>query len=779
MKNLIVKTYILCILSFQALFSYAQYQITGIVADAGSKEKLEFANVKLLTTDSVFVKGTTTKQDGNFMIAYLPQGNFILVASCMGYSDSYLNVSGLNANLDVETISIKPNAITLNTITVQASQITTKDDRQLIYPTTMQKKAANNGLILLRNLQLPGIDINPIKRTIESFQDGNVAIYLNGISGSIDEINALTPDEIIRIEYYDTPGMKYKGAAAVIDFITKQRISGGNVSAYLQNALSDAVVSYNALSTKYNYKKSEFGFISSWSRSKLFWTHENDDAFVFPDKIIARTETGDPAKYLDDKVNLAFIYSLRDADKYIFNIKLRNNFTDIPNNFMDRTGVIYYSDSNDPLFLSEHSTERINSPAIDIYYQQNLKNKQILIVNLVGTHINTRTSRSYMEKSEQQLLSNIYSQIEGKKNSVIAEGIYEKQYDKGKLTGGIKHFQSYTENKYAGNVTSVVDLDFAETYAYLEYRMNRKKFNYTFGLGGTRTFNQQKEESSVRYIFRPKIGITYTIAKNFNIKYEANIVNHSPALSDLNGIEQAIDSFQIKRGNPDLYTTPSYNNKITLFFSKGIWTTNLISGYNYANQPIMESVLFENDKFIKMAENQKNSHRFNVNLGLKIRPVNYITLSLSPGVWHYISNGKNYSHTYTNWHLNASLLANYKNWSFYTDVRTRRNILSGEEINYGERLHTTSIMYNANQWSLSLGMINPFTKEYSQYSRNLSTLTPSYTKVASNNLGQVALLNFSWNLNWGVKYDPGKKRIENDDMDTGIMSGKGEKKIGF
>jgi hypothetical protein len=688
-----------------------------------------------------------------------------------------LNIPDLNTDRNAGIVFIQANSIALTAVTVQASQVIAKDDRYLIIPTEMQKKASSNGLNLLRNLQLPNIYINPVKNSIESLQEGNVLVYLNGIPSSTDEITALTPSEIIRIEYHDAPGIKYKNAATVIDFITRQRVSGGNVSTSLQNALSDVAVSYNLLSAKYNCKKSEFGFLGSYSRTKVFWYYENEDAFLFPDREIHRTETpiGEPSRFLDDKVNFALNYNLREPDKYLLNVKLKNNFTDIPSDFMDRTAVVHYSDSNNPLFVSEHSAERTNTPSIDIYYQHNLKNKQLLIFNLVATYIHTKNSRRYTEKAEQETLSNIYSFIEGKKNSLIVEGIYEKKFDKGTLSGSLNHFQSHSQNNYTGNITSSVSLDFAETHASLEYRFSKNKFNYVFGVGGTRTFNRQKYKKRTHCIFRPKISITYRIDKDFNIRYEANISNQLPSLSDMNEIEQTIDSFQIKRGNPDLYTTPSYNNKMTLFFNQGLVTANFTAGYNYVNRPIMENVLFENNKFIKMMENQKNSRQLFMHLGLKVRPVQYITLSLSPGYWYYISSGRNYLHTLTNWHLNASVLANYKKWSFYADARTRRNTLKGEVINYGERLHTLSVNYSANQWSLGLSMINPFTREYSQYSRNFSRLTPSHTKIATNSLGQILLLHFSWNLNWGVKYESGSRKINNEDTDSGIMTGKGEK----
>jgi hypothetical protein len=767
-----MKILLILVLCLSTTFVHAQYRISGTVIDVDSNENLDFASVRLLTSDSTLVKGAIADNVGKFTLESISRGDYILLVSCLGYTNSYSNISGLNADMDTLIFFLRPSTVTLNTVTVQASQIIQKEDRQIILPTAMQKRVSNNGLNLLRNLQLPEIYIHPVSKTIESLHGGDVGIYLNGISASINDIIALNPNEIRRIEYHDSPGMRYNNAPSVIDFITVRRISGGVVSSDTNNALSDIAVSNNSVTTKYNYKKSEWGLIGAWSHRKVYWVRENEDSFVFPDHTIRRTEIGEPTKYKDHYLDMALNYNLIEPNKYILNIKLRNNFKDVPNDFSNRVGTVYSSDSGDPLSVSDLSTEYSNAPAIDIYYQQQLKNKQLLIFNAVGTYMNTKISRNYMEKTDQQTLYNIHSQVEGEKKSLITEGIYEKKYDKGKLTGGIKHVQSFTKNQYKGNVSALVNMNFAETYTYLEYLMNRNSFSYTFGIGATRTYNHQSDITQTKYTFHPKIGITYNIGNDFRVRYNANLSNNTPALSDMNGIEQVIDSFQIRRGNPGLYVNTSYNNNLTVFFHRGIFTVNLTGGYHYTDKPIMEYVLFENDKFIKIKENQKNNQRFFSNLGLNIRPVKSISINFSPGFGHYISNGNDYSHTYTNYYLNASILGNYKKWSFYADVRTRRNTLAGEIINRGERLHSMNIMYNADSWSIGLGMINPFETEYSQDSKNLSRLTPNYSKVASNDMARIIMLSFSWNINWGVKYDAGRRRMNNNDTDSGIMSGK-------
>ena len=98
---------------------------------------------------------------------------------------------------------------------------------------------------------------------------------------------------------------------------------------------------------------------------------------------------------------------------------------------------LYTSDSDIPVSIYDHTKERNHLPSLDLYYQQNLKNDQRLIFNLVGTYIKSSNTRIYQENQEGIANTELYSDIAGKKYSLIAEGIYEKKLGQGTLTGGM------------------------------------------------------------------------------------------------------------------------------------------------------------------------------------------------------------------------------------------------------------------------------------------------------------------------------------------------------
>lgn len=290
------------------------------------------------------------------------------------------------------------------------------------------------------------------------------------------------------------------------------------------------------------------------------------------------------------------------------------------------------------------------------------------------------------------------------------EGIYEKKLKTGKLSGGIKHTQSYTSNVYDGNVSTNIGLNFAETYGYGEFQWRKDKFNYTFGLGVMRTYNSQGDGKNEKYIFRPTLRIAYNINDNTYIRYNGYISGYSPSLSDLNNVEQEIDSLQIRRGNPNLQTVWFYSNTLNAGFNKGIFGAEFYMRYSYDHKPIMEQITFEDGKFVRSNVNHKGFHRINIETTFKLKPwKDYITFSVSPGLNRYISLGNDYTHTYTNWRMRTSLTANYKRWMLNFELMTRWNNYWGETQDIGEKFHVLMVGYNAEKWSLSAGIRLPKT----------------------------------------------------------------------
>lgn len=95
--------------------------------------------------------------------------------------------------------------IGLGEITIKASSVIRKKDRQLVFPSQDQVKNSMDGLDLTRRLALPRLWVGPNTKSI-SMANGNVQLRINGVLASSLEVAALSPADIKRVEYHDNPG---------------------------------------------------------------------------------------------------------------------------------------------------------------------------------------------------------------------------------------------------------------------------------------------------------------------------------------------------------------------------------------------------------------------------------------------------------------------------------------------------------------------------------------------------------------------------------------------
>jgi hypothetical protein len=300
------------------------------------------------------------------------------------------------------------------------------------------------------------------------------------------------------------------------------------------------------------------------------------------------------------------------------------------------------------------------------------------------------------------------------------------------------------------------------------------KWDFKLGLREKDLYYGQQDSHTGTFSIQPTWQLKYAISDNSYVRYSGSVSNNAPDLADLNNTEQALDTWQVQRGNPALKSYKLTYQDLTMEYNRKLWGIELYSYYSYFHHPIMASIFYENGKFVNMNENQKAKHQFEIETTLTLRPLkDYISINVTPGINRFISYGNTYTHEYTNLYIRGSLLANYKRFFLYAQMNTRNNFLGGETIEYNEKSHSITAGYNAPKWSLSMGMFNPFAKDYSQSSRNLSNLLPSYSEVHSRNLCKVFYLSASFNLGFGHRKETADQKTSNSDTDAGILkSGK-------
>lgn len=762
------------ILLFIFLFSISlqAIDVKGRIIDVNTKKPVEFVTMVLLKTDSTYITGCQTDTLGLFAMAgQFQKQDYLLKASFLGYRTAFIKISNLSSHLDLGDIEMIEESKALGEVTVTANRIINKVDRQIILPDSMQIKSSVNAFDLLSNMSLARLNIDPVNQTIKVGNE-EVQLRINGVRATVQEVAALRSKDILRVEYFEDPGVRFgnENVGAVVNLIVdRQKNYGGYVSVDGRNSPYVGFGDDN-ITFKMNNKASEFGlnyYINYRSYDKR-WT-EQSELLNFPANPVSREQRGieAPMEYQYHRFNLT--YNLTSVDKYVFNVALKNqlynydNTTDFNN---------FYSDKVTPAYSSARRNGFEYTPVLDIYYKQELKNKQSLAVNIVGTYINSDSESNYLESEESVPQTEIYNKVDGNKYSVIGEAVYEKQFKNLTFSAGAKHTQGFADNTYRGNTDTKTEMKNSDSYAFAQIQGKiAKKLGYTLGLGGSRIWFKEGENDAAFYTIRPSVQLNYPFNDNLSVKYSFVVSNRTPSLGQLSSVEQQVDAYQLSRGNPDLKLTNTYNNKLIFNVNKGIFDISTTLGYMYFDKVIVNTYSIEGDKIVSYSDNHKGQHYFYWSGDITAKIIKDIwTLTGWFGLQRDIFNANTgINHTYNAIYGGFRSNVLYKNLSFVIGLNSRYKELWGESIYYGEDWNYIEAGYKHKEAKLSLGMSYPFKDYWSAGSRNISSVKPatSWSYIKEN--GHMLYLRFSWNMSFGRKHEAGKKSLDNTDTDKGIL----------
>lgn len=768
MKLKYILVLFISIVSFVDAFAQ-QINIAANIVDQNNKP-IEYANAQLLNKDSVFIKGIASDQNGKIKLQTNNKQSYWLVISAMGYTPSIIYLKDVASNVELGEIVMQEATTMLDSITVTAQRTIHKLDRQVVFPSTLQQKSANSALDLLYKMALPRLTVNVSEQTIKLIGQGSVLLRINGVNVSSNEIAAIPAKDIIRVEYYDNPGVQFQGQT-LIDFIVKKRESGGSL---YTNLLNSPHVGFgnDMMSTKFNHKNSEWSATYNLSfRDYKKREIESNTIFNFPDNSIERHSDGIPSPFNYQTHNLNLTYNYTIVDKRIFNVTAAGSFFN--NNSHDKA-FNYYSEIPKTEYLStSESKGKSQNPTIDLYYKEVLSKRQNLQFNLVGGYINSTYIRNYQEKNESDgSLSNYYSDVSGKKYSIIGEGVHQIQWEKVQLNSGIKYKLGYTENEYKGTNTENSSLNNSDLYIYSQLQGKLKGLSYGIGAGVSYAYFSDQHKGFKFWTFQPFLSLAQNFGQKVYLQYMFYTNSSVPSLSALSDVSQIIDQYQISQGNPNLKPYRIYSNYLRANYQQNIFQCNLGISHQYYKNAIMQSIYLNEDKskFIFTSSNQKFYQKTGIDGGINWQIIkDILSLNLNGQINWTQSKGNNYNHKYTSYYYGGQLNLNLKQWTINMGANSRYNTLWGETINYGELGSNAEVSYRYKNLNVGLMGLVILSDKWSAGSKNLSKEVPSTSWSYIDDSAPIICLHLSWNFSWGKQSKAGEKTLKNKDSDSGIL----------
>ena len=741
---------------------------------------VEFANIQLLNPkDSSFLCGGVSNANGDFVIP-CQQKQALMKVSFVGYK----TICKLVPIARIGNVRMQANSYLLKGVTVEAARVVEKVDRQIIFPTKEQVKTASNGYDLLDNLSLPTIIVNRAERKVQSLKGGDVQIRINDVKASMQDVLALQPDEVTKVEFINVPGLKYgdSNLDAVINYQVRRRYAG-YVSGVSTMQGTKAGFNNSDGYFKYNVKKSEFSINYSFSyRSVEERSYESLGTYHLPTgETLHRNYLGYDSPFLYTTNNVQLGYNLSEPDKYTLNVRLNFYNHNSPVRGMNQ---LYQESGKANQYLQNNRKMLEQIPSLDIYYSLNMPHDQNLALNLVGTYIGTdyqyRMREYTFNKSPDESVKNApltdYSyDATGRKRSLIGEGTYSKNWKQMALSVGGQYNISHTDNIYVGSSNADTELKYSNLYLFTQLQGQQKWFSYQVGVGATRSSIHQGENGYSKWLFRPQVTLQAKASDRLSFKWSSKITSDIPSLSDLSELRQYSNSFEARDGNSGLKPFTGYNNTLSASWNIPLMSVYLEGNWTYYDKPIATSILPEKREdgsylFVSKPENQKSHDYKHLLLTPEVHLIkDHLDLNLMCEYQNVKTKGLDYSHEFNYFSYGAEIRYMTGNWNIGYGAYKVEKSFWGEKTNGGEPTSNLAVTYNYKNWQFGILGLFVFYPHGCVYKDELfNKYVQQKNKVRLADQGNMLVFAASFNFSHGRRYHTGSRKLNNSDRDNGI-----------
>ena len=345
----------------------------------------------------------------------------------------------------VDTLALQQQ---LQEVVIEAPKVVRKSDMDLYYPSKSAVDNSKNGVQLLNNLMIPELTITEALGTIQAAGE-SVQVRINGREASFEQVRSLLPETIKRVEWIDNPGLRYKGANYVLNFIVINPTVGGSLQSEASPALNTAW-GYCWADLKLNSGKSQWKIGGNFKLTNNLKSHrEYTEIFTFPEgNTLTRRETSRGGS-LDNTMGMGWIeynYVKPDTTVFYAGIQARHTFR----NNTDYDGLMSVDDGTDDVLLSDHSGSDGTNPTLSVYLEQHFARKQMLVVDFQSSLYFGKSYSDYMERLEDGngYLTDINTMIKDRNQAYAIEANYIKNWDKSRLTAGVTYWANRNRSVY-------------------------------------------------------------------------------------------------------------------------------------------------------------------------------------------------------------------------------------------------------------------------------------------------------------------------------------------
>lgn len=655
-------------------------------------------------------------------------------------------------------------ALQLNEVVIEAPKIFRKADMDVYQPSKSAVDNSKNGMQLLRNLMIPTLSVNDALGTLTA-SGQSVQVRINGREATVEQLKAILPETIKRVEWIDNPGLRYGGANYVLNVIVANPTLGGSLMAQAQPALNCAWGNYRA-NAKFNTGRSQWEVGAYYKLTENIKAHRDyKETFTWPDgKELARTETplGGRVGNSQGAAWLAYSYIKPDTTVFYAQMQAMREFP----SFKRYEGLLSLSNGENDILLHDEVGREGTTPRLSAYLERHFSHRQTLVVDFSASLYSGHSYSDYREREKDaaDYIADVNTYVKDRNQAYAIEADYIKQWTASKLTAGASYTANRNRSQYENLGGEIFHQRQDKVYFFAEYFQRVKKFSLTGGLGAQYTSFKFRETSQGRssWNLRPQATVAYDINQTQNIRLAFTSWQSAPSLAETNIAPQRLDGFQWRIGNANLKTSSSYMLTLQYRHSLFRYRVNGSFGARAFTSPnaITPYLYWDDDRLITSYENSKGLQNLSFWLAEQVQIIpNWLMFSGTVQFRAERMRGRNYALHNSAWSGDAALVFMHKGFQLiFQYIRAQRD-LWGEKISWGEDINVVVAVYNWKNWQFEAAMFMPFGK-YDQGSKSLSKWNINEQHMRLNM--RIPYISVSYNLQWGRQKRGANKLINAD-----------------
>lgn len=753
---------------------HGTYCYTGRAVGTDNEPVVAATVMLLAPKDSAVITYGITDETGRFAIPCDHQ-NVIAKLTCVGYRTTYKKAQALQLG----TIYMMKSIVKLNEVTVEGDNSFLAPDKNVYIPSGRQKKFSQNVADLLLQMSIPQIQVNPASHSITDNGGIPVAVYINEMPATREELNGVRIADVKRVEYLEFPNdPRFHGEKRVINLIMQKYEYGGYTKFSVNENFLTGLSNQENIFSRLYYKRMTYDVFTSTSNRESYHTGSSttgsysligDDG---QDYNLIRKETTDASHFKENKYPVSFRATYA-ADK----IQIRNTigfvYTGVP--VSTRKGVLSCSSDASSYTFSQTNPNHSNSLSYSGSYFMALPKRFYLDIapRLSYTHGNY----SYNYTSDIQ-------QIE----RTTRENVYDWRIDaflKNQI--GSKHIFSY----------GIIGGDYLSRLHYEGSASYNDRFSNSF-CGGQIAYNYIFKKWSFYIdggllhekseINGKTLSDTYPFT-HINLNFSESNHNQTTAYFQYAASSPGIEmkSSDVLRQNEFMYITgnPLLKNSrhITLnlyhtWIPSKRFSINVSNNFfeNFNRQTTIYNHYNNGAAIIRSYINNGNYLNDNVVVNAKWSGFNNkLQLSLTPQ-WNFYKSTGLYSRTLSDFTTAAQIVAYIGNVSISGYYRSQSNSLGLDRFEaysaqyHNRNYHSVWVTWAISEWKIRFDAINFFNRGWTTSSQHIDA--PLY-KADVVNIGTSShariKISATYTFGYGKKVNRGNEVGEQSGASSAIL----------